>query len=162
MIFVLDTNVLWKPKKLAQLASTARRHNHGIEIPALVHAERVAQLRRKKGADFDPAIIEAFIKTHKLKVTPFDKEVAERCARSLAERYSSREEWHDARRKRCETRFQVAQSDAGRSCPATIDWYLAASYSAAEYVFVTGDGRSEFEGMQTVSLDRALQLAEVS
>jgi predicted nucleic acid-binding protein len=162
MIFVLDTNVLWKITKLIQLASAARRHGHRVEIPVLVHAERAAQLRREKGAAFDPAVIEAFIKTHGLTVAPFDKEVAERCAESLAERYSSKEGWHDARRRRCEARFQMAQAAAGRPCPATIDWYLAASYTSPPFTFVTLDGNSEFEGTPAISLDSAIHLAETT
>lgn len=160
MIFVLDTNVLWKMQKLVQLARAARQHGHRIEIPALVHAERMAQLRREKGAGFDPGVIEAFMMTHGLTVAAFDKEVAERCAQSLADRYSSPERWHAARRRRCESRFQLAQANAGSSCPATVDWYLSASYGAAPFVLVTLDGGPEFEGVATVGLDEAIRLAE--
>jgi hypothetical protein len=160
MIFVLDTNVLWKMARLVRLATAARRRDHHIEIPALVHAERMAQVRREKGAAFDPAFIEAFLQTHQLRIAPFDQEVAERCARALAERYASIEQWHRARRERCAARFQMAQTDAGRACPATVDWYLEASYTEAPFVFVTLDGGSEFEGTEVISLDSAIQLAE--
>lgn len=53
MIFVLDTNVLWKIQKLIRLAKAARLHGHGIEVPALAHAERLAQVRR--GSKRNPA-----------------------------------------------------------------------------------------------------------
>ena len=162
MIFVLDTNVLWKRERLSRLASAARRSGHEIQIPALVHAERVAQVRRERGAAFDPAFVGAFLQTHGLQVVPFDQEVAERCAEWLAQRYPSRDDWHEARRKRCEFRFQVAATESGDSCPATVDWYLAASYTADPFVFVTLDGGAEWNGTEAVSLDQAIGLAEAA
>lgn len=163
MIFVLDTNVLWKVQKLAKLASAARRRGHRVEIPALVHAERLAQVRRKiheEGKAFDPSLVEAFLKTHGLVVVPFDKEVAERCAESLAERYPTRDGWHDARRTRCASRFQGVQNEAGKACPATVDWYLHAPYEAEPFVFVTLDGGGEHAGRGALSLDDAILRAE--
>lgn len=159
MIFILDTNVLWKTAELGQLATVARRRSHRIEVPALAYAERLAQRRRQIGAAFDPAFFDAFFLTHGLHVVPFDKALAERCAESLAQRYPKKEHWHDARRARCASRFQMAQADAGQTCPATVDWYLAAPY-AAPFVFVTLDGGSEFDGTGAVGLDSALRLAE--
>jgi hypothetical protein len=163
MIFVVDTNVLWKTRELVRLAAAARRHGHRVEVPALAHAERLAQLRRQKrqeGKTFDPRIVEAFLQTHGLQVAPFDEELAERCAGSLAERYRSADEWHDARKRRCASRFQMVQDDAGKTCPATIDWYLHAPYEAAPFVFVILDGGSEFAGTGSFSLDAAIRRAE--
>ena len=163
MIFILDTNVLWKTRQLERLAAAARRHGHSVEVPALAHAERLAQIRRKnrqEGKTFDPSIVEAFLKTHEIRVAPFDRELADRCAASLADRYPSPDEWHNARRQRCASRFQMAQDDAGRPCPATIDWYLHAPYDAAPFVFVTLDGGSEFTRTGAISLDAAVRRAE--
>jgi hypothetical protein len=158
MIFVLDTNVLWDTEKLGQLAAVARRRGHVLHVPALAWAERVAQRRRQIGATFDPAFMEAFLLTHTLHVAPFDKALAERCAEALAERYPRKEHWYDARRARCALRFQMAQGDAGKPCPATVDWYLAAPY-ASPFVFVTLDGGTEFEGTGAISLDAAIRRA---
>jgi hypothetical protein len=165
MIFVLDTNVLWKTKKLGQLASAAKRRGHEVQVPALVHAERLAQVRREqqeKGTKFDAAMVESFLLTHELHVVPFDKALAERCAESLANRYPEKEHWHEARRGRCAARFQVVQVGTGKPCPSTIDWYLQAPYAAAPYVFVTLDGGTEFDGTGAVSLDAAIELAEAA
>jgi len=162
MIFVLDTNVLWKTRELAQLAAAAKRQGHSVEVPALAHAERLAQVRRKvhqDGKTFDAAFVEAFFQTHGLQVVPFDKALAERCAESLAQRYPEKEHWHAARRARCALRFQLPQDDAGKPCPATVDWYLYAPYEAAPFVFVTLDSGTEFAGTGAVSLDSAIRLA---
>lgn len=165
MIFVLDTNVLWRIQKLIRLARAAKLRGHSVQVPALAHAERLAQVRREQqqpGKSFDPAIVEAFLLTHGLQVMPFDKALAEQCAESLAVRYPEKEHWHEARRDRCAARFQVVQDGTGKPCPSTIDWYLQAPYAAAPYVFVTLDGGAEFEGTDAVTLDRAIQLAEVA
>jgi hypothetical protein len=165
MIFVLDTNVLWKIQKIIRLSRAARLNGHRIEVPALAHAERLAQVRREQqhpGKAFDPAIVEAFLLTHGLQVVPFDKALAEQCAESLAARYPEKEHWHEARRGRCAARFQVVQDGTGKPCPSTIDWYLQAPYSAAPYVFVTLDEGAEFEGTSAVTLDTAIQLAEAA
>lgn len=163
MIFVLDTNVLWHTTKIARLATAAKRGGHSIAVPALAHAERLAQVRRERheqGKTFDPAAVEAFLLTHGLQVVPFDKELAELCAESLARRYPEKERWHDARRARCASRFQIAQEGTGKPCPATVDWYLHAPYGAAPHVFVTLDEGAEFDGTGTISLDSAIQLAQ--
>jgi hypothetical protein len=163
MIFVLDTNVLWRTAEIGRLAIAAKRGGHSIAVPALAHAERLAQVRRERheqGKTFNPAMVEAFFRTHDLKVMPFDEAVAERCAESLARRYPKKEHWHDARRSRCASRFQVAQEGTGKACPSTVDWYLHAPYGAAPYVFVTLDEGVEFEGMGTISLDSAIQRAK--
>lgn len=165
MIFVLDTNVLWNIKKLIRLARAAKRRGHSVQVPALAHAERLAQVRREPrqpGTTFDSAIVEAFLLTHGLQVVPFDKALAEQCAESLATRYPEKEHWHEARRSRCAARLQVVQDGTGKPCPSTIDWYLQAPYTAAPYVFVTLDGGAEFKGTGAVDLDSAIQLAEAS
>jgi hypothetical protein len=163
MIFVLDTNVLWRTAEIGRLATAAKRGGHSVAVPALAHAERLAQVRRERheqGKTFDPAMVEAFFLTHGLEVVPFDKAVAERCAESLAGRFPKKALWHDARRSRCASRFQVAQEGTGKACPATVDWYLHAPYEGAPYVFVTLDEGVEFEGMGTIGLDSAIQRAE--
>jgi hypothetical protein len=160
MIFVLDTNVLWKHGRIARLATLARRNGHRVVVPALAHAERIAQLRREHGADFDPEAIREFLTTHKIAILPFGRLTAERAAEALATRYSSPDHWHAARRERCAGRFQVVLDQGGQTCPGTVDWYLAAPYSPPDYVVVTLDGGAEFAGMDVVSLDEALALAE--
>ncbi len=163
MIFILDTNVLWKRKKIAQLAVIAKKHAHHLQVPALVHAERLAQVRRdlqKDGKTFDQRVIDALLDTHGIEVVPFDRTVAERSALVLAGMFPSPDHWHEARRERCAHRFQVAQTNTpGPVCPATIDWYLHASYATVPATFVTLDGGLDFEGMQVVDLDRAIALA---
>jgi hypothetical protein len=159
MIFVLDTNVLWKPRRVARLADVARPRGHTVAVPALAHAERVAQLRREKGDDFDATDIDLFIQTHHIVILPFDQPTAERAAEALATRYPKPDHWHAARRARCATRFQILQPDVGEPCPATVDWYLMASYGSAEYTVVTHDRRDEFEGMPVLGLDEAIRRA---
>lgn len=159
MIFVLDTNVLWKVRRLEQLAIVARRNGHRVAVPALAHAERCAQLRREKGAAFDPETIAAFLDTHKIAILPFGRRTAERVAVALAARYPSPDAWHAARRERCAARFRVALAPGGETCPGTVDWYLAAPYGPPDHVLVTLDGGVEFAGTDVISLDEALSLA---
>lgn len=160
MIFVLDTNVLWKVGRVARLATLARRHGHQVTVPALAHAEHCAQLRRKHGAGFDPETISEFLTTHEIAILPFDRPTAERAAVGLATRYPRKDDWHAARRERCAARFQVAIDQGGQTCPATVDWYLAAPYGPPDHVMVTLDEGAEFVGTGVISLDDALALAE--
>lgn len=159
MIFVLDTSVLWR-RRVRDLAELAKKHNHKVEIPALVHAERIAQVRRDKGRAFDLSFIDSFLKTHEVEIVSFDREIAERSAQELARRFPTPEAWHSARRQRCETRFQLASSATAPICPATIDWYISASYSDREIVLVTEDKGPEFVAPVKLSLDEAIQAAE--
>lgn len=160
MIFVLDTNVLWQ-RDLERLTRAARARNHRVEVPALVHAERIAQVRRQKKAEFDQAFIDAFVLTHNIQIVPFDRAAAELCASILAERYRSDQEWSDARRDRCMLRLRV-EDPGGRPCPATVDWFLHPRLHGTDAVLVTHDGGTEFEEVGTVTLSRAIELAERS
>ena len=58
MVFLLDTNVLFKLGFLRELAGVCRAGGHRLLVSALAHTERVFQLRRQHGSDFDPLIIQ--------------------------------------------------------------------------------------------------------
>ncbi len=62
--FFLDTNVLFKVGFVRDLSRKCVDRRHRICVSALVHMERVSQLRREKGDAYDPAAVEAFIRTH--------------------------------------------------------------------------------------------------
>lgn len=69
---------------MRDLSLQCRDHGHRLCVSALVHMERVYQMRRKKGEGFDPALVEAFIKTHEIEIIPFDRDAAEQVAQALA------------------------------------------------------------------------------
>lgn len=160
MIFVLDTNVLWQRREISRLAKVARDRNHRLEMSALVHAERLAQLRRQIPS-FDPAFFDEFVRTHDIRVVPFDRAAAEHCASILAGRYVSDQHWSDARRRRCVLRLRV-EDPGGRPCPSTVDWFLHPELHGVDAVLVTNDGGAEFEGARAVTLNKAIELAERS
>ncbi|MBK7757329.1 MAG: hypothetical protein IPI35_13200 [Deltaproteobacteria bacterium] len=47
MIFFIDTNMLYEPKKLNELARVCERAHHEVVMSALVLAERLNQVRRR-------------------------------------------------------------------------------------------------------------------
>lgn len=165
MIFVLDTNVLWETNGIRRLSRAIRANGFRLQVPALVHAERIAQARRKHGDKFDMSVIHSFIETHNIEVVPFDRGAAEQYAERVATRYPDDEAWHVAKRNRCAQRFQVSAA-AGAACPATVDWFIAHGHPGGDVgervVFVTNDRGSEHVDTGSLRLTDAIVLAEAT
>ena len=70
--FFLDTNILFKRRFVSELSRQCDARSHRLCVSALVHMERVYQLRRQKGDGFDPAVVDAYISTHRIEIVPFD------------------------------------------------------------------------------------------
>src|SRR5205085_7902275 len=125
-----DNNALWETKLVRRLADLVRQRGFRLQVPALVHAERVAQVRRSHGASFDIAVVQAFIDTHNIEVVGFDRGCAERFVQEVCTTYPDADGWHAAKRTKCATRFRV-NADAGQVCPATVDWFIAYGHGRA-------------------------------
>lgn len=164
MILVLDTNALWETRAVRRLAELVRKCGFRLQVPALVHAERVAQVRRTHGESFDIAVVQSFIDTHHIEVVGFDRACAERFAEDTWRRFPDAEKWHAAKRTKCATRFHV-NADAGVACPSTVDWFIAYGHKAQgtdRVVLVTNDGGTEFDGDDVLPLSKAIELVEAS
>lgn len=163
MIFVLDTNALWKIRGLARLSQAIRARGLRLQVPALVHAERVAQMRRKHGSTFDIGFIQSFIDTHCIEVVSFDRTAAETYAERITKRYPHDSDWHAAKRERCATRFHIV-ADAGEACPATVDWFISRGHAASgeleRVIVVTDDTGVEYDGADILSVDEAIAYVE--
>ena len=151
MILRLDTNVLW-PKPLHVLAEAAERGHHRLRIPAIVHAERLFQLRRALGARFDARHVTTIFEQYAsvLAVEPLDVAGAEHLARIMGDRHPTEEAWKLAKAR------AVGREDG--VAPATVDLYLA-GLATPEIPFVTNDRGREWKGVPqgaVLSLEAAL------
>lgn len=158
--FFLDTNVLFKPMFVRDLSLRCRGHGHRLCVSALVHMERVYQLKRKKGDGFDPAAVEAFIAANEIEVIPFDRDAAEQVASVLATEFPTDADWQAAKWRRCARAVgQDRPPPANPSSPATLDWLIARHVAGADAVIVSDDLGSEFMSLRRVGRDDALQMA---
>jgi hypothetical protein len=145
----LDTNVLWSGPLLKELSRRARSAGHRVVVPALVHAERLAQMRRERGPRFSIAAVNAFLETHEISVEPFDLAEAERASSVLASVFPTKDDWHGAKNEALK----------GRT-PATTDFFIGAPLADSKHPFVSEDRGHEFRsmGVRRITYEEAIAM----
>lgn len=160
--FFLDTNVLFRVGFVRDLSRKCVERSHRICVSALVHMERVSQLRREKGDAYDPAAVEAFIHTHGIEIIAFDRDAAEQVAAALSAQFSCDADWQLAKWQRCARAVgQDREPPASPRCPATLDWVIARHALGGDPVIVSDDLGSEFTSVRRVGPVEALEIAMV-
>ena len=95
MTFLLDTSILNQLRNVEEFAEFCAARGHRIEIPALVHIERLFQLRREHGENFDESMIRSWFDRFEsvVSVQPITTEFAELIATRLHGRVPTDPEW---------------------------------------------------------------------
>lgn len=143
-VLAVDTNVV-QGRALMDLANQVQAVNHrrpkeralGIVVPALVHAERVFQLRRQ--LQFDPARLERAweqLGSKGVRVEPYTEADAEGHGAALAPHYPTDDGWG------------AAKQAQGGSRPATVDWFIAAQAASRGWLWVSDDRGAEHRWLE--------------
>jgi len=149
---VLDSNAVWGSRLLA-LADKVNLVNQkqpaGAQIilcvPALVHAEHLAQLRRRLGDGFKPSEPRQILERKGVAVLHFTDEDAELAAGILARWFPSQDVWRLAKAGRLARALGVPCPSPAPRVPATLDWYLACQSEGRDWLMITDDQDQEFE-----------------
>jgi len=148
MIFLVDTSII-TAGRLRPLVERCAVHGHRVEVPALVHAEYLFQLRRDKGAGFDPTVVQVFFERYPgvLAVAPLDEGAADALAATLYQRFPTDDSWRAIKRsawRRCLGSTAAEDSASKRNCGASVDIYLA-GIASPERPIVTLDRQDEWQ-----------------
>lgn len=163
VIVLFDTNAVYSVPRMFEVADGVNRLRErgavGVVeslIPALVHAEKLTQLRHlklSKGELWDPTVPTKSLEMKGFRVLSFDVPHAEQHARRIADRYSTREDWGRAKLEAVTRRLAVDPPEgASNTAPTTVDWLIAAQAESEGVVLVSDDKGIEFEGVERVSL----------
>lgn len=168
MIFLVDTSII-TGGKLRRLLEQCAVNEHRVEVPALVHAEFLFQLRRKLGASFEEgasrALFDRFPTT--LSVQTLDPGAAAALAQALHARFGDDAAWLVAKRaawRRCLGQRNEAPEaqESQRKCGGSVDLYIA-GLATPQRPIVTADAQDEWRGWPAgtvLSFEDALQRAE--
>lgn len=157
--FFLDTNVLFSRRFVESMSPHCHRNGHRLFASALVLAERVFQLRRKLGDNFDSNVFDAFLDTHRIEIVAFDRCAASWVAEKLSSEFQSDDEWRVAKWRRCAAAVGHQGEPPRRPrCPATVDWLIARHIAGTDTVLVTSDQGAEFHSIPCVSTNDALTM----
>lgn len=160
--FFLDTSALFSKRFVESMSPRCRRNGHRLFASALVLAERVFQLRRKLGEQFDSDNYDSFLLTHRIEVVAFDQAAAHRVAASLGSELRSDDEWQLAKWLRCAKAVGHRGEPPGKPrCPATVDWFIARHIAGPDTVLVTEDKGAEFASIRCVSIEEALRMVSI-
>ena len=170
MDFHLDTNVLHNLKFVRELSCLAQNHGHQLHVSALVHAERLAQLRRKHGAKFNASSVKSFLDTHHITIVEIYRDHAEQIAEVLAQVAPDPTTWNQLKWHHYLNCVGLPPDD--RRCPSrklssTNDWWILAHAAVPvptpRVVFVTEDrgmeGTHFANHLEVVRAEDALKLA---
>ena len=151
----VDTNAVFG-RRLLQLADQVNRLREPptafpvvLVIPALVHAEHLAQVRPKR-ADFSAEVAQAALISKGFgadgphRIAAFNASDAEASAAILA-RWTLTD-WPLAKQRRCAAMLGVPLPEKAGRCSATVDWFIAAQAEAQGWLLITDDGGPEFQG----------------
>lgn len=123
------------------LAPNATEPPIRIRISALVHEERVYQLRRQRaklGLPFRSEVIDEFLEQLGFKIEEFTRVDAEECAKHLFVQFPDDASWEAAKKSKGST-------------SATIDWFIVGHAVSRKWLVVTNDGGPEWTGLSKVS-----------
>lgn len=168
MTLLVDTSVLYKPRRLRELCGAANSRGGRVVVPALVHAERLFQLHRKHGASFDPGEIRGFFEglAPVLTVEALDGPAAEELALHMGGSWRTDGDWRAAKReayRRC-MGDPAAEPGTTRPCGAPLDLYLVGLARPSRPI-VTVDRGPEWSCAPAgcvLSLDEALRWLETA
>ena len=149
---LFDTNAVEMHRAFHRLCDEINRLNHTMKprhidmfISAVAHTEKLFHLKQQIGAPFDVRVAMAGLTNVGVKVLPFAIEHAHATALLLGKRYEKRDDWRDAKRKRCLQCLGARPEDSvGKNCSATIDWLIAAHAIHENCILVTDDRGIEF------------------
>jgi hypothetical protein len=165
---VLDTNAVYG-RTLLRLAGAVQRVNAGrpperrlrLVLPTLVYAERQAQERARRTADFDPEVVRVALEDmgfgpdgdHRFE--PFDLPQAEAHADRVG-----RGDWQARKARALAQALRVPVPDPPPRVPATVDWFIGAHALARGRVLISNDEGAEhtLEDLRRVRVD-ALEAA---
>ena len=130
---------------------------------ALAHMEVLFDLRQEFGSGYDPGVVSKGLIDAGLAIQDFTEAHADKAAEYLGKSFGSADAWHTAKREtflRCLGLNSAEHPETGarRSCPATLDWSIAAQAHAEGHVLVTDDKGAEFKQVQRkVSVETVLE-----
>lgn len=115
-----------------------------VVIPTLVHAERLFQLAREKGAGFDPELPNQAMMAKNIRFLAFELPDAEHHATSLYERYPTDSAWKQVRLARgAEAETQGAPPER---MSTTVDWFIRTQVTGRQMVVLCEDAGPEWSG----------------
>jgi hypothetical protein len=89
-------------KKLFDLAVVVREYGNALRlvVPMTAHVEKIAHLRRAKGASYDAAQVRQALEDAGVEILSLDAEAAEAIAERLCQWFPTGEAWQDAKWRR--------------------------------------------------------------
>jgi predicted nucleic acid-binding protein len=168
---LLDTNVVFSHRVLEQISSGVNRLNASgtdisLFVSAVVHAEKLFDLRQGLGARYDAAEVLRATRARGLKVLAFEERHADHTAELLAQSFPTGDAWCAAKRKCCVDCLGLPDAGAsapgkGMTCSATVDWLIAGHALANGCILVTDDCGPEFrQVVDRVNRDTLTQALE--
>lgn len=150
VVVAFDTSALHGPRAMT-LAGALMRWNHANEasvllvVSALCVAERNAQERRRRGEEFDPSVVTAFLETYQMRVEGFTEEDAGEAARWFATLAPTDDAWQELKVERF--RDELGTRESLPRVSASVDWFIAAHAYARGWLLVTDDKGPEFRSL---------------
>lgn len=166
MTFLLDTSALNR-RGLRKFLELCRDNEHTALVPAIVYAERVFQLRRKKGDAFKQSDIDQWFDNFAgtLSVLNLDMEDARELARVLHDRFPDDDRWAKEKIQAHTRRLNPGNSNSElkntKLYAAPLDFYIV-GLAGEHRPVITEDGGPEWQGWPegyVVSFDEAFRLA---
>lgn len=172
VVLAVDTNIDHaSPKNVIDLANQVNRLRFkGIKIylvvPAIVVAEREAQVRREKKDKYDENIVRSFFKS-KAEIAPFDDSTAFLAAQWLATAIVTSDDWKNSKWKafceqfKSEAEIYQRLIQHPKRISMTTDWLIAAQAASQGWIVLTEDKGKEWNNVMHISAIDAIKALEV-
>lgn len=171
-----DTNALVGFKRLVGVATQAAKLNARLQaaarppvalaVSALAHAEVLFDLKQNFREQFTLERILDSLKSKGVEVLRFEPRHAATTGALLGRSFPDSSSWRAAKKRRClgclGLKRDARVPGSGKTCGATVDWFIGGHAVAEDAVLVSDDGGVEFRGLDRVSLsalERALARA---
>lgn len=162
MTFWLDTQLLWATDFLEEIAPLCARRGHRLSISPVVHAERIAQIRRRNQPTGSYL---ARLEQFDIHVGSEERGHAEAAAEVLYSVYPDRDAWRRAALDMYARRLRVEPILLGKNdtCTGAADPFIAAFAVGRRDRFVSEDFKEErLPHDLVISKVEALALAAVA
>jgi predicted nucleic acid-binding protein len=125
-----DTSMLWRVQIITRLRADFPARS--LCVPTVAHFERVRQLQRKHGADFDQKEIWSFIQTHNLTLVDLNRQAADLMAQIACRLEDDGQPWKPLALQ------DVVKQPCGQRCRLA-DYVIAATAKVGDGILLTND-----------------------
>jgi hypothetical protein len=158
LTLAFDTNAVfghhqfWRICNKINQLNDKYRYEFNLTVSALVHTEKLFDLKQELKEKYNLEIVTQSLSSKRVSIKSFQVRHAEATASVIGKQFPTNDDWHKFKRQKCIDCLGLQRIEhlpgKGKTCGATIDWFIVGHAYCEDYLLITQDGGEEFKGIE--------------